>query len=279
MDNRIRQIKVRNGQLIPAQAEVWITVVPEHYTPTTEVRGRLMGPRCPYSNTVEVAYPLQTPPRGHTPPGTPELTMRVVIPEASLWEPQCPFLYQGPIELWQDGQHCDRITLSHGLRSLQLGKRDLLVNGRPLMLRGRYITSFSEEDGVRLHQAGCNLLLAPVEQNTLSLWEKADRLGFFMLGRVRDDSEETLRYLTMLSHHTSCLGWLIDEGRHPPLDLFPPHCLLGLACDSPPPRLPLRWVHFLLGSGELANLGMPLLVQGDATPSAMDGCLILGTIV
>ncbi len=64
MDNRIRQIEVRDRSLIPAEAEVWITVTPEHHTPTTEVRGRLMGPRCPYASTVEVAYPPAAPAAG-----------------------------------------------------------------------------------------------------------------------------------------------------------------------------------------------------------------------
>ncbi|HYV36006.1 MAG TPA: hypothetical protein VE988_09910, partial [Gemmataceae bacterium] len=37
----------------------------------------------------------------------PDLAMRVVIPEPSFWEPECPFVYDGVIELWQDGVRCD----------------------------------------------------------------------------------------------------------------------------------------------------------------------------
>ncbi len=279
MSNRIRQIKVRNGQLIPAQSEVWITVVPEYQTATTELRGRLMGPRCPYSSTVEVAYPLRTPPP-HLLPGTPGITRQVIIPEASLWEPQCPFLYRGPIELWQDGQRCDRVLLSHGMRALRLSERGLLVNFRPLTLHGRIVAACSEEEALRWHQAGYSLLLAPVQEETLPLWEQADRFGFLMLGQVNDGSEETLRYLTMLSRHTSCLGWLIDAaGSHPPLDLLP-NRLVGLTASTTLScqRL-LGWVDFLFGPTDLANLGKPLLVKGDAPLSSSEGCLILGNVV
>src|SRR5262249_36609476 len=124
--NRIRQIEVRDRSLVPAEAEVWITVTPECQTTTTELRGRLMGPRCPYAGTVEVAYPLRAlpPDRAVESPG---LTKRVVIPEACLWELESPFLYQGPIELWQDGQRCDQVTISHGLRSLHLDERGLRI--------------------------------------------------------------------------------------------------------------------------------------------------------
>src|SRR5690348_16124906 len=203
MDNLIRMLLVRNGPLTPTQAEVWITVIAEHKTPATEVRGRLMGPRCRYSTTVEVAYPLRLPPPQHVPPGVLGLTMRVVIPEASLWEPESPFLYQGPIELCQDGRRCDRVHLSHGLLDVSLGEGGLRLNGRPLTLRGRAVTASSEEEVLALRRTGCNLLVAPVEANTLDLGERADRLGFFLLGHIRDQSEQTLRYVEMLSLHPS----------------------------------------------------------------------------
>ncbi len=279
MVNHIHQIEVYDRSLIPAEAEVWITVTPEQHTPTTEVRGRLMGPSCLYAGTVEVAYPFSPLPPGRTPPESTGLTMRVVIPEASLWEPESPFLYQGPTELWQDGQRCDRVLLSHGLRSIHLGECGLRVNSRPLTLRGRNVTVCSDRDALMLRQAGYNLLVAPVEAETLSLWEQADRYGFFVLGRVKDDSEPTRRHLVLLSRRASCLGWLIDEGGHPRLDQLPAGGLLGLACDSPPDGSILSRVHFLLGPAELANLGKPLLVKGEVPDPPSDACAILGSVV
>src|SRR5690349_5726458 len=118
MPNRVRHAEARDQALSPAQAEVHVLVTPEARTPATEVRGRLMGPSCPYSSTVEIAYALRPlPAEGEA------LVCRVIIPEPSLWEPESPFLYRGPVELWQDGACCDRVTLSHGLRNLSLGPR------------------------------------------------------------------------------------------------------------------------------------------------------------
>jgi hypothetical protein len=212
MENRIRQIIVRDVSLVPAHAEVWITVMPEQQTSITEVRGRLMGPRCPYSSTVEVAYPLRplAPSQKATEPSG--LTARVIIPEASLWEPQCPFLYQGPIELWQDGQRYDRVSLSHGLRSLQRNERGLYVNGRLLTLHGTRIDTCSDEEAMRLHKNGYNLLIAPVAASTVSVWEQADRFGFLVLGQLGEDADET-RLVDLLRPHASCLGWLRTELR------------------------------------------------------------------
>src|SRR5919204_1388628 len=102
MSNSIRRVEVRNRSLSPAGAEVWVSVIPERRTPATEVIGRLVGPRCRYATTVEVAYPFRPFPRPVE--GLPGLTRRVVIPEPSFWEPASPFLYQGPVELWEGDQ-------------------------------------------------------------------------------------------------------------------------------------------------------------------------------
>lgn len=114
MSNRLRQVTAEVRRLSPAEAEVWIVIDAEQVTPTTEVRGRLMGPRRAGATTVEVAYPLRPFPR--LPDGVPPLTRRVVIPDPSLWEPEQPFLYRVIVELWQDGQRCDQAEFDCGLR-------------------------------------------------------------------------------------------------------------------------------------------------------------------
>src|SRR5436190_14007505 len=103
MSNHILDVTIHDRSLDPGSVELWITVTPDRLTATTELRGRLMGPRCPYASTVEVAYPLRPIPglNGDTPGA---IRRRVVIPEASLWDTESPFLYEGPIELWEGEQ-------------------------------------------------------------------------------------------------------------------------------------------------------------------------------
>ena len=109
MSNRIRNVQIAQRRWDAAEAELWVSVEPEVLTATTEVRGRLMGPRCPGVTTVEVAYPLRPLPR-------PQTGQAVVIdarrdPRPVAWEPQRPFVYEGPVELWQDGQKCDQVPV------------------------------------------------------------------------------------------------------------------------------------------------------------------------
>jgi hypothetical protein len=210
MDNRIRQINVWDSRLDPAEAEVWITVYPEQVTSTTQVRGRLVGPRCPYASTVEVAYHLREHSREYETTGDPKLVMRVIIPEACFWDVESPFLYQGPLELWQNGQRCDQVQVTHGLRVIQLGPRGLRVNGRPFTVRGIACERCSEEEALRLHRAGYNTLLAPVTAQTADLWDIGARFGFLMLGRIT--AKEQLSQTQSLTYHASFLGWLLDAG-------------------------------------------------------------------
>jgi len=76
-------------------------------SPEVEVRGRLMGPRCPGVSTIEVAYPLRHV-RG--------AEYQVLIPEPNLWAPEHPFRYEGPVEFWRGGEAVGRINVSVGLR-------------------------------------------------------------------------------------------------------------------------------------------------------------------
>ncbi len=210
MDNRILDIQLEDRSLDPVSAEVWVNVTPERLTPTTEVRGRLMGPSCPYASTVEIAYPL-TPLRRpeHLVPGV--VRLRVVIPEASLWDTQAPHLYAGPVELWQDGRRCDRVEVRLGLRQLRLGPRGLSLNGRPLTLKGRLCEACFPEQALALRRDGCNTLLIPVSPTTKTVapWDVADRFGLLVIGRLPPPGEELVSLLQALNHRPCCFGWIV----------------------------------------------------------------------
>src|SRR5207248_274396 len=107
MSNRIVNVELVQKRATPAVAELWVVLTPERLTPTTEVRGKLVGPHCPGVTTVEVAYPLQPAPQT---PGT--VTRRAVVPQANLWTPATPFEYEVTVELWQDGERSDQRSVT-----------------------------------------------------------------------------------------------------------------------------------------------------------------------
>ena len=271
MANSIRELTLHDRLRDSAEAEVWVNVVPERITPSTEVRGRLMGPRCVYSNTVEVAYPLK--PFARPLEGWPGLVRRVVIPEASLWDPQCPFLYEGPVELWEDGQLCERVDVRHGLRGLSIGPRGLRVNAQVVEIRGLTSSTWSAAEARQLNDAGFNTLLTGIGRETQELLDVADRFGFLVLVRVGGPNGVPLTERTgkLLERHPSAMGWLVPqgwgEGQLAALHERAKHLLLGMEVPGVPTTPLPPQISFIVCDVRcltaLANLALPKIVLAE----------------
>lgn len=99
---------VRVHRLDPTLAELHIEFAG---LPTdVEVRGRLMGPRCPGMSTIEVAYYLRAE------RGLPAV-YSVRIPEPAYWSADQPCVYEGPVEFLRDGQRVGSTSVSVGIRA------------------------------------------------------------------------------------------------------------------------------------------------------------------
>lgn len=218
------------------------------------VSGRVMGPRCAYASTVEVAYYLKPAAQGG---------MRALIPDPSYWDPQTPFLYEA-IAKMSDGQ---TISQRHGLRQIHLSTAGLRVNRRPFRVQAAVRNQLS--DAAALRSAGIDTIICAVGPATESLWNEADALGFFVLGIVSDDAD-SLAVARQRRRHASCLGWIFRTA-----DLIDPSALqtrvgqeplLGLLAQRMPESVP-PWVQFLAGPAELSGNGRPWLFlnESDAT--------------
>jgi hypothetical protein len=205
MDNRILDAYVATRRASPTDAELRIVVRTERLTPATEIKGRLMGPRSPYAGTVEIAYPLREVAR------TDHILMRVLIPEPNFWEPATPLLYEGPLELWQDGALCEQIELRHGIRTLQLGSQGLRVNGKLCPLRGVSADTFTDDEARRWHAEGINLVLIPARDDTMDLWRLSDRFGLLVLGRI-EEPHQWPRWPLACQRYPSFLGCVSPVG-------------------------------------------------------------------
>jgi hypothetical protein len=100
---------VRAHRLDANLAELHITFT--DLPPDVQVRGRVMGPRCPGSTTVEVSYPLRP-----LPDPSPN-TRRIVIPEPVFWTAERPCVYEGPVEFLHGGELVGKITVSFGIKA------------------------------------------------------------------------------------------------------------------------------------------------------------------
>lgn len=61
---------------------------------------------------------------------------RLEVPDAKLWSPSSPYLYDLVITVQHDDQIVDRYTLEVGIRTVEVRGIELLINGEPVYLRG-----------------------------------------------------------------------------------------------------------------------------------------------
>jgi hypothetical protein len=113
MAGGIRSIRILQHRLTPMEADVRAVVEVEDLT-GAELRGRVHGPMCPGTDTIQVAYPFRALPPSDGPGGQ-VLAARALIPEPNLWSPETPFVYEAAVELWRDGKRVDSQTQTFGL--------------------------------------------------------------------------------------------------------------------------------------------------------------------
>jgi hypothetical protein len=210
MSDRIQAVIVRAIRLTPTEAELAVKLDVSAAAADAEVHGRLMGPRCRYSSTVEVAYPVRQLPRETFGPGTP--LGRVIIPEPSWWDPQSPFLYGGPIDLWEGGQSVQRVQTRCGLCHATVTGNRLIWNGRPLDLRIVVEPTATAARLPGLRASGVNLV---VVDDVLGLVDAADEIGILVAGRAADPpaSQSPLRHPSLLGFLDAATSLSLTGGR------------------------------------------------------------------
>jgi hypothetical protein len=216
-------IQITVQRLDPAETEIRL-VAPE------PVSARLLGPRCRFASTVEVAHWFRPM------PGSPG-TLRAIVPEPSFWDPESPFLYDAIIRT-ESGVEIRRTI---GLRSIQLGPDGFRIEQKPLHLKA--VRRDRLDDAAQLRQAGVNTIVCPVLAQSTSVWADADVWGFFVIGELSADS---LSMVTGLENHASRLGWIC------PPDLDPPTGYVGV--ESRPGIEPPSWARFTVGNAPIRDL-------------------------
>ena len=94
--------------------------------------------RASYEARLEVAVAGRTgsSPIRIQPDGVAEAVVIVDLPGAELWTPETPRMYSATVRLLQGGRERDRIEQRFGMREITTRGNVLLLNGKPLYLRG-----------------------------------------------------------------------------------------------------------------------------------------------
>ena len=168
--------------------------------------------------------------------GRPGRPIALHVPDAKLWSPDRPFLYDLKVQLLRDGQPVDEVTSYFGMREISLadapnrpGKR-ILLNGEPIFQMGPLdqnywpggaLTPASDEamvyEAEYLKDIGCNMVRLHIKQNPRRYYYHCDRVGLLLWqdlinGRGRkkldDWKEQWLTEQRRMQAHPSLVMWI-----------------------------------------------------------------------
>jgi beta-glucuronidase len=115
------------------------------------------------------------------------------VPQADLWSPGSPTLYQLTVELESEGQYFDRYALPIGIRTVRIEGDRLLLNGQPVYLKGfgrhedfpvvgrGYLPALIIKDYALMEWIGANSFRTTHYPYSEQMMDMADRLGFLVI--------------------------------------------------------------------------------------------------
>jgi beta-glucuronidase len=189
------------------------------------------------------------------------------VASARLWAPGAPNLYELAVELVRNEQVVDRVTLAVGLRTVAVDGTRLLVNGRPVYLRGfgrhedfpvvgrGLIPPVVVKDYALLRWIGANSFRTTHYPYSDEMLDLADRLGFLVISETpavglffaAEGLERRLALCRSMTrelvardkNHPSVIAWSLanePHSRRPEAHAFFAE-LIGLARELDPSRL------------------------------------------
>lgn len=286
--NRLKEIDRFKLTVSPTAADIWFKVVVQRITPGTEIRGRIVGPRCLFAKTTEFVSPLRS--VSHRKDEQATLIARTAIRNPGFWDLDNPLMYRVVIELWQDGQRCEVSGFDLGFRTIEMNPSNVFVNKQPFVLQGTTYLPQSWEEAVDHRQAGYNLVLA--RKGQWHSWIRANPMGFLLLEEVAL-STLTPQYIGLLTQQPCFLGFvltteLLDRSPSKAARFLRPWrergVFIGLELDKTPSSSVPDGLSFLVCPEsvlpELSTISLPKLIMreskvGSDQPSvgAMPGVL------
>ncbi len=125
-----------------------------------------------------------------------EAEVMLTVPEAALWSPDSPNLYDLTVELACNSATLDRYSLPIGIRTIRVEGDALLLNGRPIYLKGfgrhedfpvtgrGLVPAVIVKDYALMKWIGANSFRTTHYPYSEQMMDLADRLGFMVIDEI-----------------------------------------------------------------------------------------------
>ncbi|MBI5303853.1 MAG: beta-glucuronidase [Chloroflexi bacterium] len=200
------------------------------------------------------------------------------VPDAALWSPDSPHLYDLSVELARGGETFDRYTLPIGIRTIAIQDDTLLLNGKPIYLKGfgrhedfpiagrGLMPALIVKDYALMKWIGANSFRTTHYPYSEQMMDLADRLGFLVIDetpavglffaeeglarRLELCRQYTQELVARDKNHPSVIAWSIANEPHSWLPAAKPFFKnLYDQCKSLDPTRPITLTTYI-GVGE-----------------------------
>ena len=163
------------------------------------------------------------------------LTGTVSCPDVRCWEPDSPVLYEAEAVLYADGQAADDLTERIGFRTVQVEGNEILLNGRPVFLKGfcrhedfgnrgcALSVESMMEDLQLMREMGANSVRTTHYPNDARFLDLCDELGMLVWeeSHARGLSEEQMRHPNFDAQSEECIRQMITyDYNHPSIYIW-----------------------------------------------------------
>lgn len=202
-DNHLKDVGTRTRLAADGAAELSVTV--KASTPGAELRGKLLSPDGSVVKEFDITY------NSHE---SYEAVVKVAKPQ--LWTAETPALYRLQLTLSDKGRPLQTIEESIGLREISIKDGILLLNGRPIKLRGANHHDISPEHGRAITVAEMRQDLELMRKGNINFVrtshyppnerfiELCDEMGFYVMDEVSIGKGE--EHLNKASHRGNILA-------------------------------------------------------------------------
>jgi beta-galactosidase len=164
--------------------------------------------------------------------------LHATLPDVAPWSAEVPTLHDLVVELVDAaGAVVDEATVAVGFRRVEVRGHELLVNGRPVLIkgvnrhdhdprRGKAVTPEGiEADLLAMKRHNLNAVRTSHYPNDPHLYELADRLGLYVVGEANLETHAYLRSLTKQQRWAPAIGERIArmarrDANHPSIILW-----------------------------------------------------------
>lgn len=143
----------------------------------------------------------------------------IEVPDARLWSPEDPYLYQLIAQLIDSSGHVSEIETRFGLRKIEARGSSIYLNNKSVYLDGiLYQPGAATYEEIKLHmlamkELGCNLVRIHIAGVDPRIYNLADKIG--MLLWVEVPSPHRSNYKSRQNHRDELLRMLALIGTHP----------------------------------------------------------------